>query len=85
MSIQKTIGVAMVGLLVAATGAPVEAKTKLQLWYGLTGALGKQVEVLCERFNASQAEYVLECTGKGDYDQALQAVTCPGNFGPVAT
>ncbi|MDA0787478.1 MAG: extracellular solute-binding protein, partial [Proteobacteria bacterium] len=73
MNLRKTICVAILGLLVTTIGMPVEAKTKIQLWYGLKGYLGKQVEKVCERFNAAQSDYEIVCTGKGNYDQALQA------------
>lgn len=49
------------------------AKTQIQFWYGLKGYLGKQVEKVCARFNASQSEFELTCANKGNYDQVLQA------------
>ena len=71
---RKTLtAAAVLGLLVAGFAMPVEAKTEINLWYGLKGYLGKQVIKVCERFNAAQDEYQIVCTGKGNYDQALQA------------
>ena len=71
---RKTLtAAAVLGLLVVGLAMPVEAKTKINLWYGLKGYLGKQVEKVCERFNAAQDDYEIVCTGKGNYDQALQA------------
>ena len=71
---RKTLTIAAVlGLLAIGLAMPVEAKTKINLWYGLKGYLGKQVMKVCERFNAAQDEYEIVCTGKGNYDQALQA------------
>ena len=55
------------------TSGIAEAKTKLNFWYGLKGYLGKQVAKVCDRFNASQDNYLLVCTGKGNYNAALQA------------
>ncbi|MGI9382799.1 MAG: extracellular solute-binding protein [Methyloligellaceae bacterium] len=65
--------VAAAGILGAASVSPLEAKTKLNLWYGLKGYLSKQVLKVCERFNAAQSDYEIVCTGKGNYNQALQA------------
>ena len=71
---RKTLtAAAVLGLLVVGLAMPVEAKTEINLWYGLKGYLGKQVMKVCERFNAAQDEYEIVCTGKGNYDQALQA------------
>lgn len=63
----------MLGLLIAAAGAPAEAKTTINLWFGLKGYLGKQVQKVCQRFNAAQGDYEIVCTSKGNYDQTLQA------------
>ena len=71
---RKTLtAAAVLGLLIVGLAMPAEAKTKINLWYGLKGYLGKQVEKVCERFNAAQDDYEIVCTGKGNYDQALQA------------
>ncbi len=71
---RKTLtAAAVLGLLVVGLAMPVEARTKINLWYGLKGYLGKQVETVCERFNAAQDDYEIVCTGKGNYNQALQA------------
>ena len=64
---------AVLGLLVAGIATPIEAKTRIDLWYGLKGYLGEQVMKVCDRFNAAQSDYEIVCTGKGNYDQALQA------------
>ena len=71
---RKTLAAAAaVGILAAGLAMPAEAKTRIDLWYGLKGYLGKQVMKVCERFNAAQDDYEIVCTGKGNYDQALQA------------
>ena len=64
---------AVLGLLAAGIATPIEAKTRIDLWYGLKGYLGEQVMKVCDRFNAAQSDYEIVCTGKGNYDQALQA------------
>ncbi|MGB7301830.1 MAG: extracellular solute-binding protein [Burkholderiaceae bacterium] len=73
MKLRKIFPTTVLGLLVAVASVPVQAKTTLNLWFGLKGNLGKQVEAVCDRFNAAQNDYQIVCAGKGNYDQALQA------------
>jgi sn-glycerol 3-phosphate transport system substrate-binding protein len=64
---------ASLAAIAAATMAgPAFAKTKVELWQGLTGDLGDAVTEVCQRFNASQQDYELVCTSQGSYDAAVQ-------------
>ncbi len=67
------IGLVMAGLLLSTMAGPAYAKTQIHFWYGLKGYLGKQVEKVCERFNAAQSEFEVICANKGNYNQTLQA------------
>jgi len=53
---------------VAAAAQPVT----FEYWYGLTGDLGEAVLATCDRFNASQSDYVITCVGQDSYDAAVQ-------------
>ena len=53
--------------------SPVQAKTKATFWYALTGYLGDQVEIVCDRFNESQSDFEITCVGKGGYAAAVQS------------
>jgi len=65
-TVALTAGVALTPLV--AFAEPVE----FHYWYGLTGQLGRVIEETCDRFNASQDEFEIVCTGQGDYAQAFQ-------------
>ncbi|MGB7997663.1 MAG: sn-glycerol-3-phosphate ABC transporter substrate-binding protein, partial [Photobacterium halotolerans] len=47
------------GLVVAATfiSTPAQAKTEVEWWHAMGGALGKKVNEIAADFNASQSEY----------------------------
>ncbi|MCR9196398.1 MAG: extracellular solute-binding protein [Hyphomonas sp.] len=39
----------------------------------MTGYLGEQVEIVCDRFNEAQEDYEVVCTGRGGYAEAMQS------------
>ncbi len=53
----------------AAHAAPVE----IQFWHAMAGPFGEQVEVIVQKFNASQKDYVVKATYKGNYDETVAA------------
>jgi len=64
--------------LAAATAAiacssPALATTEIQWWHAMSGQLGRQVEKLAADFNASQAEYRIVPTYKGNYTATVTA------------
>ncbi len=66
--------------LLAATAAAAlpaagfaQAKTKIQFWHAMSGALGDEVTRLVTAFNASQAEVEVEAIFKGGYADLLTA------------
>jgi sn-glycerol 3-phosphate transport system substrate-binding protein len=50
---------------------PAHAVVEIQFWHAMDGALGKKVDLLVEKFNASQSKYRVVATYKGSYDETL--------------
>ena len=49
------------------------AQTEIQFWHAFTGRLGELVAAQVETFNASQSDYVVTATHKGNYSETLNA------------
>ncbi|UYO39681.1 sn-glycerol-3-phosphate ABC transporter substrate-binding protein UgpB [Rhodopseudomonas palustris] len=62
-------------LLVCATAgiAPAGAATEIAWWHAMSGELGRQLEKLAADFNASQSDYRVVATYKGNYTQTVTA------------
>ena len=58
---------------VAAGCAPVFAATDVMWWHAMSGELGKQVDKLAANFNASQSDYRIVPTYKGNYTETVTA------------
>ncbi len=58
-----------------ATGltSPASAVTEIQWWHAMSGQLGRQVEKLASDFNASQSEYRIVASYKGNYAETVTA------------
>jgi sn-glycerol 3-phosphate transport system substrate-binding protein len=67
----KTFAVA--SALAATLFTPAFAQTEIQWWHSMDGALNDWVNDLAKNFNASQTEYKVIPTYKGEYDQSLAA------------
>src|ERR1700760_2202070 len=52
-----------------AVASPAFAVTDIQWWHAMSGQLGKQLEKLAADFNASQFDYRIGPTDKGNYTQ----------------
>lgn len=63
----------LVGLIAIALGSPAQAATDIMWWHAMSGELGKQVEKLAADFNASQSEYRIVPTYKGNYTETVTA------------
>jgi sn-glycerol 3-phosphate transport system substrate-binding protein len=63
----------LVVLAFAALGfaLPAHAVVEIQFWHAMDGALGKKLDLLVEKFNASQNKYRVVATYKGSYDETL--------------
>jgi len=66
----RAICIAIACFLSAAVhAAPIE----IQFWHAMGGPAGLQVEAIAQKFNASQKDYVVVPTYKGNYDETLAA------------
>jgi len=68
----RRFGTALVALcLLGVTQA--SAATEIQWWHAFTGRLGDLLAEQVEKFNASQSDYVVVATHKGNYSETLNA------------
>ncbi|MGY4628129.1 sn-glycerol-3-phosphate ABC transporter substrate-binding protein UgpB [Bradyrhizobium sp. USDA 4486] len=56
-----------------ALAAPAHAATEIALWHAMSGELGRQLEKLASDFNASQPDYRIVPTYKGNYTETVTA------------
>src|SRR5438309_8011984 len=56
-----------------ALASPAQAATEIMWWHAMSGELGKQLEKLAADFNASQSDYRVVPTYKGNYTEAVTA------------
>ena len=59
--------------LAVALASPAQAVTEIQWWHAMSGQLGKHLEKLAADFNASQSEYRILPTYKGNYTETVTA------------
>lgn len=64
---------AAVLVCVTAGIAPAGAATEIAWWHAMSGELGRQLEKLAADFNASQSDYRVVPTYKGNYTQTVTA------------
>ncbi len=64
-------GLALCGT--ALTPIAAMAETEIQFWHAFTGRLGELVKAQVEEFNASQSDYVVVESHKGNYSETLNA------------
>jgi sn-glycerol 3-phosphate transport system substrate-binding protein len=60
-------------LAALAFAATAQAQTEIQWWHSMGGALGDKVNELAAKFNASQADYKVVATYKGNYPESMTA------------
>jgi sn-glycerol 3-phosphate transport system substrate-binding protein len=65
-----TIAMAVAGLGFA---TPAFAATEIQWWHAMSGELGRQLEKLVADFNASQSDYRIVPSYKGNYTETVTA------------
>jgi sn-glycerol 3-phosphate transport system substrate-binding protein len=53
--------------------SPAQAVTDIAWWHAMSGELGRQLEKLASDFNASQSEYRIVPTYKGNYTETVTA------------
>ncbi|MCF4126442.1 sn-glycerol-3-phosphate ABC transporter substrate-binding protein UgpB [Methylobacterium sp. SyP6R] len=73
MAPTTTIRIALAGLGLALAATPALAVTELQWWHAMTGANNDAVNRLADEFNASQSDYKVVPTYKGNYGETLNA------------
>ncbi|MGX7705219.1 sn-glycerol-3-phosphate ABC transporter substrate-binding protein UgpB [Methylobacterium sp. Gmos1] len=73
MAPTTTIRIALAGLGLGLAATPALAVTELQWWHAMTGANNDAVNRLADEFNASQSDYKVVPTYKGNYGETLNA------------
>ncbi|WP_234495711.1 sn-glycerol-3-phosphate ABC transporter substrate-binding protein UgpB [Vibrio maritimus] len=68
MSIKHLTSIAVAAALIS-TGA--QAKTEVEWWHAMGGALGQKVNEIAADFNASQSEYEIKPVYKGSYAETM--------------
>jgi sn-glycerol 3-phosphate transport system substrate-binding protein len=70
----KFVLIVAAALPLAAVGAvPARAATEIAWWHAMSGELGRQLEKLATDFNATQSDYRVVPTYKGNYTQTVTA------------
>ncbi len=66
-----------INIIAAALGvafaAPAQAQTEIQWWHSMGGALGEKLNALANKFNASQKDYKVVTSYKGQYPESMTA------------
>ena len=63
----------IVAALVVASASPALAVTDVMWWHAMSGELGRQLEKLASDFNASQPDYRIVPSYKGNYTETVTA------------
>ena len=69
--IKRVLGIAAVSTMLSPLAAM--AQTEIQFWHAFTGRLGELVAAQVDEFNASQSDYVVVQSHKGNYSETLNA------------
>ncbi|MBB3066417.1 sn-glycerol-3-phosphate ABC transporter substrate-binding protein UgpB [Limibacillus halophilus] len=75
MSFKKRLMTGALATLMSAAGlaGAANAATEIQWWHAFTGRLGDLLAKQVEDYNASQSDYVVVATNKGNYSETLNA------------
>ncbi len=68
----KSLAIAC-GAFALALSGPAQAQVEVQWWHSMTGGLNEWVNDLAKEFNASQKDYKIVPTFKGNYDESMVA------------
>jgi sn-glycerol 3-phosphate transport system substrate-binding protein len=68
----KSLAIAC-GAFALALSGPAQAQVEVQWWHSMTGGLNEWVNDLAKDFNASQKDFKVVPTFKGNYDEAMTA------------
>jgi sn-glycerol 3-phosphate transport system substrate-binding protein len=69
----KTMTAMAAALVACLSAASAGAATEITWWHAFTGRLGNLLAEQVEKFNASQSEYVVVASHKGNYSETLNA------------
>ncbi len=64
---------AMVAAALVGIAAQAHAVVEIQWWHSMTGKLNDKVNDIAAKFNASQSDYKVVATYKGQYDESMTA------------
>ena len=75
MAVRSIVGVLRLAIVGAALAlaSPARAVTDIMWWHAMSGELGRQLENLASDFNASQSEYRIVPSYKGNYTETVTA------------
>src|SRR5258708_22937489 len=75
LSVKSALGFLQLAAVAAvvALASPARAITDIMWWHAMSGELGRQLEKLAADFNASQSEYRIVPSYKGDYTETVTA------------
>ena len=66
-----THAMAATAVAIAASTTAAHAQTEIQWWHAMGGALGEKVDAIAAGFNATQDDYVVVPTYKGNYTETM--------------
>lgn len=73
MTIRQTVLASAMATTCLITPVAAEAATEIQWWHAFSGRLGELLTKQVEDYNASQSEYVVVQSNKGNYSETLNA------------
>jgi len=75
LSVKSALGFLQLAAVAAAVAlpSPAQAATDIMWWHAMSGELGRQLEKLAADFNASQSEYRVVPSYKGNYTDTVTA------------
>jgi sn-glycerol 3-phosphate transport system substrate-binding protein len=73
MIVRRTLLSAAASLALVTTGSAQQAPVTIEFWHGLNKPLGTMLEDIAADFNASQGQYKVNATFKGQYPETMQA------------
>src|SRR6266850_3774150 len=75
LSVKSALGFLQLAAVAAAVAlaSPAQAATDIMWWHAMSGELGRQLEKLAADFNASQSEYRVVPSYKGNYTETVTA------------
>ena len=59
------------GIALLAGASSAFAQTEISFWHSMGGELGERVAAIAEDFNASQEDYVVNASYRGEYEETM--------------